>query len=408
MRVDTAAATSRGTATPAVIVKRPKVRVLHVINSFVSGGAEAMLCNLLLATDRTRFEPSAAALIDDMTVAGPVLRAGIPIAAMGMRPGVPDPLGLARLARHLRRLRPHVVQSWMDHSNLITGLASRLAWRGPVVWGIHHSEHLPGVAKRSTLMTVGACARLSHRLPARIICCSEHGRRAYERAGFAADKLVVIPNGFDLEKFRPDSAARAEVRRELGLAPDTPLVGLVARYDPFKDHATFLRAAAIVARARPDVHFVLCGSGADGGNAELVSRVLTLRLSERCHLLGMRRDVSRVHAALDVATSSSISEAFPLAVGEAMACGVPCAVTDVGDSALIVGPTGRVVPPRDPAALAAALCELLDLPTSDRRRLGESARRRVAQRFSLSAAVGQYETLYRRLAAGSSRGGVHV
>jgi glycosyltransferase involved in cell wall biosynthesis len=380
-----------------------KVRVVHVINSFEFGGAEAMLCNLLVRSDRARFEPSVVALIDDMTVAEPVRQAGIPIATMGMRPGLPDPRAIWRLARHLRRLRPAVVQTWMDHSNLIGGLAARFTPGAKVVWGIHHGDHVPGVAKRSTLMTVAACARLSACVPARIVCCSQHARTLYARRGFDADKLTVIPNGFDTSRFRPDPAARAEVRNEIGIDPEAPLIGLVARYDPFKDHATFLRAAAALVRSRPDARFLLCGHKVDAGNAALVDQIASLGLVQHVRLLGPRRDVQRIYAALDVLAQSSISEAFPLVVGEAMACGVPCAVTDVGDSAFIVGETGRVVPPRDPQALAGAWADLLAIGPDGRRALGLAARERVLERFDLGAVTRRYEDLYARLAVSDER-----
>ena len=378
--------------------KTKKIRLVHVINSFEFGGAEAMLCNLVARADRGRFDVSVVSLIDNLTVAGPVLEAGVPLVTMGMKPGLPDPRGIARLAAHLRRERPDVVQTWMDHSNLIGGLAARAAGRARVVWGVHHSQHVPGVAKRSTLMTVSACAMLSRRLPARIVVCSEHARTLYAGQGFDAGRMHVIPNGFDTARFRPDLEARLAVRREIGVGPETPLVGLAARYDPVKDHATFLRAAALLARERPDANFLLCGAGVDAANAELTAQVESLGLRDRCHLIGPRRDMPRVYAALDVAASSSISEAFPLAVGEAMACGVPCAATDVGDSALIVGDTGRVVPPRDPPALAAAWDELLAMTPGARRELGAAARRRVCERFDLGAVTRRYEALYSELA----------
>jgi glycosyltransferase involved in cell wall biosynthesis len=383
----------------------PKLRVVHVINSFEFGGAEAMLCNLLVRTDRASFEPSVVALIDDLTVAGPVRDAGIPITTMGMRPGLPDPRGVWRLARHLRRVRPDIVQTWMDHSNLIGGLAARVVPGAKVVWGIHHGDHVPGVAKQTTLMTVAACARLSSRVPARIVCCSQHARALYAARGFDADKLTVIPNGFDSSRFRPDPAARDEVRREIRVAPDEPLIGLVARYDPFKDHATFLRAAATLVQTRPDARFLLCGNRVDAGNAELVEQVASLGLVEHVRLLGPRRDVQRIYAALDVLAQSSISEAFPLVLGEAMASGVPCAATDVGDSALIVGDTGRIVPPRNPDALAGAWAELLAIGPAGRRVLGLAARQRVLERFDLGAVARRYEDLYARLAAAENQAG---
>lgn len=375
-------------------------RIVHIINSFEYGGAEAMLCDLLLRTDRSRFEPSVVALIDDLTVAGPIRRADIPLVTMGMKPGVPDPRGLARLAQHLRRLRPHVIHTWMDHSNLIGGLAARMAGRTNVVWGVHHSDHVPGVAKRTTLMTVSACAMLSRRLASRIVCCSEHSRVLYARRGFAFEKLMVIPNGFDTARFRPDAAARRAVRSELGMDETTPLVGLVARFDPCKDHATFLSAAAALCKVRPDVRYVLCGNKVDRSNAELTNLVNELGLERHVHLLGPRGDVPRVLAAIDVLASSSISEAFPLAVGEAMSCGVPCVVTNVGDSALIVGPTGQVVPPRDPQALADGLRSVLSMPGERRAELCSDARKRIVERFDLAAVTRRYEDVYAELIAG--------
>jgi glycosyltransferase involved in cell wall biosynthesis len=371
-----------------------RVRIVHVINSFEYGGAEAMLCNLLVRTDRERYEPSVVALIDDLTVAEPVRRAGIPLETMGMRAGVPDPRGLARLASYLGRTCPAIVQTWMDHSNLIGGVAARAATRARVVWGIHHSNHVRGVAKRTTLMTVSACAWLSRRVPSRIVCCSHHARDLYAARGFEPGKLTVIPNGFDTDVFRPDPCAGSAVRRDLGIDLAAPVIGLIARYDPLKDHDTFLRAAALLAARRPDVRFLLCGDRVDRGNTALAGRVDELGLAPRCHLLGPRRDVARIYAALDVATSASISEAFPLVLGEAMACGVPCVATDVGDSALIVGPAGRIVPARNPDALAAAWAELLDLDPAARARLGAAGRDRVRDLFDLRSVTRRYEALY--------------
>jgi glycosyltransferase involved in cell wall biosynthesis len=374
-----------------------KIRIVHVINSFQFGGAEAMLCNLLVNTDRKRFEPQVVSLIDNLTVAGPIISAGIPVVTTGMHPGVPDPRGVVRLAAHLRRLRPDIVQTWMDHSNLIGSLAARLAPHAQVVWGIHHSHHVPGVAKRMTLMTVRCCAMLSHRLPSAVVFCSEHARLRYGALGFAEEKSVVIPNGFDTSRFRPDPEARQAIRREIGIDLDTPLIGLIARYDPCKDHANFLRAAAALLAQRPEARFLLCGLHVDRQNAALVSLLTSLGISDRCHLLGPRHDVAQIYAALDITASSSISEAFPLALGESMACGVPCVATDVGDSALIVGETGRIVPPRDPQALASAWNDMLAMSPATRRHLGQAARARVREMFDLGAVTRRYEALYTQL-----------
>jgi glycosyltransferase involved in cell wall biosynthesis len=379
-----------------------KIRVVHIINSFEFGGAESMLCNLLLRSDRRRFDPHVVSLIDDLRTAGPIVAAGIPLATMGMTPGLPRPLAIVRLIRHLRRLRPAIVQTWMDHSNLIGGIAARCVRGTRVVWGIHHANHVAELTKRTTLMTVGACARLSARVPARIVCCSEQSRVRYAARGFANDRLTVIPNGFDTGHFRPDPDARFAIRQEIGVAPEAPLIGLVARYDPVKDHASFLKAAAIVHRAFPEAHFLLCGDKVDGANPALTQLIESLGIGRACHLLGPRRDVPRICAALDVAASSSVSEAFPLAVGEAMSCGVPCIATDVGDSALMIGDTGMIVPPGDPAALAAGMGRLLEMGPLGRARWGADARRRVCELFDLGAVTRRYEMLYDELLGAES------
>jgi glycosyltransferase involved in cell wall biosynthesis len=380
-----------------------KIRIIHIINSLELGGAEAMLCSLLLRTDTRRFEPSVVSLIDDLGVAGPIIKAGIPIATMGMRPKAPDPLCFGRLVHHLRSNRPDIVQTWMDHSNLIGGLAARLVPHARVVWGVHHSNHVRGLTKRSTLLTVSTCAALSRYVPAKVILCSEHSRKLYAQGGFDARKLHVIPNGFDTTLFRPDSSARQAVREELHIAPETLLIGLVARYDPLKDHASFLQAAALLTATQPNAHFLMCGSNVTPQNPALTAQIQSLGLAGRVHLLGPRRDVPRIYAALDLNTSSSISEAFPLAVGEAMACGIPTVATDVGDSALIVGDTGRIVPPSNPAALAAGWQELLKLSPADRQQLGDNARRRVSDLFDLTAVTRRYEAVYSELASHRAR-----
>ena len=210
----------------------------------------------------------------------------------------------------------------------------------------------------------------------------------------------MIPNGFDLDEFRPDPDARSWFRKELGLSPVTPLVGLVARYDPMKDHENFLRAAASVLKQRPGIHFVLVGQGVDESNQELVTEMRKHNISLSLHLLGNRHDIRNIMPALDVLVlSSAFGEGFPNVLGEAMAAEVPCIVTDVGDAAQIIGNTGKVVGAKDAPGLAAAIREVVDMPVEERGRLGRAARRRIEECFSLPSVGRQYEGLYRELTA---------
>lgn len=374
------------------------MRVLHVITDLDVGGAEIMLQRLLEASDRDAFSHEVVSLMAPGAVGDRISALGVPVRSLRMPRDCRNPLAVLPLVQLVLAAAPDVVQTWMYHADLLGGLAAKLASRAAIVWGIHNTSLDPATTRRSTIATVKLCARLSRFVPDRILCVSEASRDVHAGVGYAPEKLVVVPNGFDLDRFRPDPAARRVVRAELGAGPGDVLVGQVARVAPPKDHATFLRAAALVARRRPEVRFVLAGDGATPDNPALAAEPAARSLGARLSLLGRRDDVPGLMNALDVATLSSTGEAFPLTIGEAMSCGVPCVVSDVGDSALLVGDTGRVVPPRDPAALAAAWNELVSLGSGERRRLGDAARARIAARFGLPRIAGRYAELYRSLA----------
>jgi glycosyltransferase involved in cell wall biosynthesis len=205
--------------------------------------------------------------------------------------------------------------------------------------------------------------------------------------GFRPGRSMVIPNGIDTRRFRPDPSARRRVRAEWGLSPEKTLIGQVARLDPVKDIPTFLRSARMVAAERPDAMFAIVGGGRPDYRDELEAEADRLGIADRVIWAGHRTDASDAINAFDLACSSSAhGEGFNNGLAEALACGVPAAATAVGDSAVVVGEAGRVVRPGDPAALAAAC---LDLLGRDRTELSQRARRRVVERFSL-------ETLHRR------------
>lgn len=354
-----------------------------------------MLLKLLQQIDKNRFNPTVISLMDLGDV-GPHIRAlGIPVYALGMkRGGLPSPAVLLRLWRLLGKVHPDVVHTWMYHSDLLGGLVARLIGCSKVIWGIRHSNLSKTENKRSTIWVVKLCAALSGVVPTRILSCSYRARDIHVAVGYKEDKLHVIPNGFNLRHFVPDASARSSVRGELGLPADAPLVGLVARYDSQKNHAGFLEAASLLHVRRPDVHFVLAGQDIDALNADLITAIEQKSLQAYMHLLGRRDDVPRLMAAFDVLALSSHGEAFPNVLGEAMACGVPCVVTDVGDSAEIVGNTGRVVEVGDMAGLANGLFEVLELPADIRANLGVQARARVAAEYEISHVATQYMAFY--------------
>ncbi len=376
------------------------MKLVIVITGLSTGGAEIMLLKVLERLNGRRFSPYVISLTELGEIGPRISALSIPVEAMGMRTErFPSLAAVFRLVARLKSLRPDIVHTWMYHADLIGGLAARIAGIKSVGWAVRQSNLSPKVNKRSTLAVARTCALASRWIPKRILCCSEVARQKHVEFGYMADKMVVIPNGFDLFHFKPDNAARKDVRAELGVNEDTPLVGLIGRFDPQKNHAGFFEAASLLNEKMPCVHFLLAGKGIDENNYELMRVRQHSKVTSTSHLLGFRSDISRLMASLDVLASSSVGEAFPNVLGEAMACGVPCAVTDVGDSAYIVGDTGKVVQAGDMAGLAEALEKILTMSLSERSSLGERARVRAAEYFEIGQVVQQYEAFYEDLAA---------
>lgn len=384
------------TAAPSA---RP-IRIAFVITGLAVGGAEMMLWKLLSRMDRAQFEPTVISLSGQAVEMLPAFQAlGIRCEVLGWRASHHAITRMRPLAHTLRRLAPDVVQGWMYHGNIAATMAVRFARLDvPVLWNIRATLMERRHEKAATALIIRLGGLLSSS-PARIINNSASSAAEHEqRRGYRAAKRVILPNGFDTDRFRPSPAARSALRRELRLAEDALLIGLIARYHPMKDHRTFLQSAALVAQRHPDAQFVMAGEGVDGANDALNALISEMGLGGRLHAIGPREDVHVVSAALDIQVSSSSSgEGFPNVIGEAMASGVPCVVTDVGDSADVVGEIGVSVPPRDPQALADGIARLIELGPEARATLGLRARARAIERFSLDAVVRRYEALYRQL-----------
>lgn len=374
-------------------------RVAHLITDLDTGGAEVMLCRLLEGVDRSRFTSD----VVSMTGIGPVGRSiqalGIRVWSLGMRRGVPNPSGLARMARYLSRYRPAILQCWMYHSNLLGSLAATLAGVGTaVVWGLHHSSLESD--KWLTRITARACGLISAWSPTRIVCCSDATRRYHGEMGYCRGKSVVIENGFDTDRYRPDPAAAGRLAKELGLDHDVAFIALVGRFHPQKDHRTFIDAASCVIAQYRRVHAVLCGDGVVPESRILASWVAGTPFGSHFHLLGRRDDVSDILAASIVVVSAASGEAFPMVIGEAMSCGSPCVVTDVGDSARLVADTGVIVPPRNPEALATGILKVLAMSEEERTSRGRRARERICQNFAIDHIVQRYQNLYDEVSKG--------
>lgn len=377
------------------------MRVLNVITGLPIGGTERILAQLSVRL-ASRGHSVRVTALGTWGPTGDILeRGGVEVTALGMRRSNPLPRGALGFFRMLQTWRPDIVQTWLYHADLYGGLMAKAAGLRHVVWNIRHSNLDPGRNKWHTLMAARMCARASRWVPERIVTNSRAAAELHQAIGYVAEKFQVIPNGFDTEIFKPDEDARTWLRKELKLRQDSPVVGFIARFNAQKDHQTFIRAAGLMAERDSTVRFLLCGEDMTWENVVLAGWIRETGYAERFLLLGRRTDIARVTAALDVAASSSVGESFSNVIGEAMACGVPCVVTDVGDAAQIVGDTGRVVPPQRPEALAHAWGEMLAIPLEARGVLGARARQRIVALYSVNAMVDAYEGLYRHLVEGA-------
>ncbi len=357
------------------------------------------LYRLLGRMDHSRFENHVISLIPVGEIGEKIRALGIPVTSLGLRPGHFSLAALRLLVREFRSERPDILQTWMYHADLLGLLAARLSGIRQVVWNIRSSNMDTSQYRLLTGLVIRLCSWLSG-MPWAVIVNSHAGQEFHTNYGYHPRRWVLIPNGIDKYRFHPDEDARRSVRAEFGLDLQTVLIGMLARYDPMKGHADFLHAAGLLTRSGVDAHFLLAGQAVSPDNETLKTLIFEEGLAGCVHLLGRRDDIHRLDAALDILAMSSVfGEGFPNVVAEAMACGVPCAVTDVGDAAFLVADTGRVVPPCDPAAMAAAWMELVTSGEEVRHQLGESARRRVIENFCIEKTSAAYEVLYTELAA---------
>lgn len=368
--------------------------VLHVITGLGLGGAESVLTRTAIAAQTAGARRQiVVSLMDEGVYGRELCAAGVELHCLRMRRGRPSPGALMGLIRLLRQKDPDTVMSWLYHADLIATCALFLSGLGlrRLVWNIRCADMDLSGYSRWTRWTVSMLARLSS-FPAAVAANSRVGRTYHEKLGYRPRRWIELSNGFDLDRWKPDEADRRSSRAELGVADEEIAVGLIARVDPMKDHATFFAAAEVVAAARPEARFILIGK-----DTEHLSIPSSLR--GRLVALSERNDVPVLMRALDIAVLSSRSEGFPNVVAEAMASGVPCVVTDAGDAAEIVGQTGQVVPRSDPEALAHGVLRLAGESWELRRERGEAARRRIAEKFAMGRVLDSYHALWDEVAS---------
>lgn len=371
------------------------MKVLHIITGLNDGGAEAVLYRLATSKNST-FKHSVISLMDGGKY-GPLLEeVGVDVYCLNIQRSGLNVFFVFKIFSLIRKLNPDAVQTWMFHGDLFGGLFARLSGFKNIVWGVHHTNLVKGESKRSTIFVAKINALLSHFVPNKIIYCAEKSREVQESIGFCTKKGIVASNGYDVSQYVYNEQLGIDFREELSLS-NRFLIGHVGRYDPLKDYSNFLAGLGVLKKVRKDFKSILVGSFLDEKNHELNKLILTNDIKNNVLLCGRRSDIPLVMNGFDVFVLSSISEAFPNVLNEAMACGTPCITTDVGDAARIVGDTGWVVPARDPQALAKAISEAWyekdNLPVKWLARK-KACRERIVNNFSLEKMVSDYESVW--------------
>ncbi|MCB2186667.1 MAG: glycosyltransferase [Deltaproteobacteria bacterium] len=362
------------------------MKLLLLSRSLEVGGAERQLTTLAKALPAAGHQPLVAVFYPGGALEDELKEAGVPLVSLD-KAGRWDLWGFGRrLGRLIREEQPDAIYSFLVEPNLAAAVAGRRHPGLRVAWGVRVSHLLPANYDAFSRFTLRISARLAPWAHV-IIANSRAGLEHHLRLGYPAARLVVIENGIDTGRFVFDPAGRRRMREKWGVAPDRPLVGLVGRLDPVKDHATFMEAAALVSRRHPEAVFVAVGGGPAAYRGELEGKARGLGLEGRMIWAGQERDMPAVYSALDLHCSASAAEGLPNAVAEAMSAGVPSVVTDVGDSRVLVGDTGAVVPPGDPAALAGALNALGERLMLEKTALRQAARARIVENYSLGRMV---------------------
>jgi glycosyltransferase involved in cell wall biosynthesis len=354
------------------------IDIMHVITGIGRGGAETTLVQLATSLQTRGLSQHVVSLGPQDALAPELRAADIDVTMLGADSVLSASGAMASLVVLVNRLQPRVLQGWMYHGNLAAtfchavagGLRSR-----KLFWNLRASNMDNDRYGRVIWLN-----SLLSRVPKVVIANSEAGAAFHRGRGFRPKRMIVIGNGIDIDRFRPDPTQRQRLRAELGIAEDALVVVHVARVDPMKDHDNFIAAMAKV----PTITGLMVGDGTQ-----------ELRVPPNVRALGVRPAAEVPYAAADiVASTSAFGEGFSNAIAEGMSAGLVPVATDVGDARRIIADTGFVVPPRDPQAFAAATSRVAALSAAERRNRSQAARERIAGNFTLARSVDAYTQLY--------------
>lgn len=388
------------TGSPAEDGERQRIRVLHVISGLGIGGAENFLLRLAVALSDV-VDSRIVSLSSGGGMAPRFREAGLEVfeLSLGGQTGLLRlPIPGCRLRQEVRTWRPQIIQGWLNHGNAAALFVQRLvSRRSKVIWSVRQSFDDIALEKLGTRLVIRLQGRFASR-PDAVICNSVKSKIQFAELARTTRELKVVPNGFDTSKFAPNVGFRTSARALIGADREDFVVAMVARYHPMKNYSCFIEAIARASRSLPRMRAVCIGSGVASADSPLRSLIGKWRLEDRFLLMSERTDLEQIYPGIDLlCLTSSWGEGFPNVLGEAMACGVPCVATDVGDAAAVIGDTGFLVRPESPQEVAERIVAFSRLDREARAKLCDGARRRVEQMYSMPAIAEKYMQVYREM-----------
>jgi glycosyltransferase involved in cell wall biosynthesis len=369
------------------------MKVIHIITGLGDGGAENSLYKIC------KYDHFNKHIVISLT--GPskyfflLKKLGITVYCFNFR--FFSIINFFNLKNLLQSLKPDVVQTWLVHGDFIGSICARFAGFKNIVWNVRYSNIKIGKAKLFTILLIRILSKLSFLIPKLIVVVSKSSKKNCIKLGYDKKKLYLIPNGYDLSIFKPNIKQKTNFKKKYRIKKKIPLIGIVARYDIVKDHENLINALSLIKLKNINFLCYLIGKNMDRNNNYLVSKIKKLKLDNFIKLLGATNNISQIMNALDVHILCSTREGFPNVVAEAMCCGTPCIVTDVGDSAFIVGKTGWVIPPKNTLKLAEAIEKaLLEIDTKNWKIKCYEARFRIKNNFDIMKMVKSYNKVWRK------------
>jgi glycosyltransferase involved in cell wall biosynthesis len=374
----------------------PKKLVI-IITSLSVGGAELMLFKLLRKINLKKFKPTVISLTSYGEIGSRINGLGIPVHSVELSPNLSIFIKLIRFLKLLKDLKPDIIHTWMYHSDLIGGIAAKIIGCDNILWSIRCTDILTDGVSKNTRYIRKICAGLSNIIPTNIICVAHKAKKVHVKIGYDYQKMIVLGNGFDLNLFKYDLDSRVKIRESLNIKAGSLVIGSIGRFNNYKDHHNFIMAAQHLTLLKRKVYFLMIGRDVDINNYSLKSWIEEVGNPNRFKLLGEQREIVKLLSAMDIFCLHSKSEGFPNVLGEAMCMGLPSVVTNVGDSALLLGNSGVVVPSQDPNALAKGLLSLINKSEEERQLIGQLARKRIKENYSMEKIYSKYEILYEKI-----------